>query len=66
MIAPRKNTVGTAKACTASQRNVKIGYVLIDIIKIYLCNRSNKYTYTHINYVHVFLNDFSDTDSRET
>ena len=33
VIEPRKNTVGTAKACTASQRNVKIGYVLIDIIK---------------------------------
>ena len=27
VIAPRKNTVGTASACTANQRTVKIGYV---------------------------------------
>ncbi len=27
VIAPKKNTVGTAKAWTASQRTVKIGYV---------------------------------------
>lgn len=26
-IDPRKKTVGTANACTASQRTVKIGYV---------------------------------------
>jgi len=25
-MAPRKNTVGTAKACIVSQRKVKIGY----------------------------------------
>jgi hypothetical protein len=27
VIAPKKNTVGTANACTASQRTVKIGSV---------------------------------------
>ena len=27
VIEPKKNTTGTARACTASQRTVKIGYV---------------------------------------
>jgi len=35
VIAPKKKTVGTASACTASQRTVKIGYVndLFDVIR---------------------------------
>jgi hypothetical protein len=36
---PRKKTTGTANACTASQRNVKMGYVLIDIMKRDLSHR---------------------------
>ena len=33
-IAPIKKTVGIAKACTANQRKVKIGYVIVLFVVI--------------------------------
>jgi hypothetical protein len=41
VIDPKKNTVGTAKACTESQRTVKIGYVNV------LFDDINFFNYTH-------------------
>lgn len=36
VIAPKKKTVGTAKACTANQRTVKMGYVIEFFVVIFV------------------------------